>query len=80
MGPLVDDMVQVDPIKRPNMDVVVERFEYIRRSLPWWKLRRRLRDREEDGYPVLSFVRDVRQFFYTLCDMVMFRSAIPTCK
>lgn len=80
MGPLIEDMVQADPTKRPNMDVVVERFEYIRRSLPWWKLRRRLRLREEDGAPILSFVRDVRQFFHTLCDIVMSHSAIPTCK
>ena len=50
MDELLADMVHADPMERPSMDVVVERFEKICRSLPWWKLRRRLRRADEDGY------------------------------
>lgn len=47
MEPLVADMVQTDPSKRPKIDEVVQRFESIRRSLSWWKLRSRIRGRKE---------------------------------
>ncbi|KAJ7354603.1 hypothetical protein DFH08DRAFT_855393 [Mycena albidolilacea] len=39
MRPLVDDMVQADPAKRPTIDEVVARFADIRRGLSGWKLR-----------------------------------------
>ena len=41
MKPLLDDMVQDDPEKRPNINEVVERFEEIVRGLSQWKLRSR---------------------------------------
>ena len=47
MQPLVADMVQTDPSKRPTMDEVVERFETIRRGLGKWKLRSRVVDSDE---------------------------------
>ncbi|KAJ3478322.1 hypothetical protein NLI96_g9841 [Meripilus lineatus] len=53
--PLVNDMVSVDPKKRPTMDEVVERFERIRYALPWWKLRARLWSSMEDGHPWMTF-------------------------
>lgn len=80
MDSLVNDMVQVDPMKRPTMNEVVERFEQIRRSLPWWKLRSRLRSPHEDRYTMLVFIRDVHHFFHVIRDIFMFRSAVPTCK
>ncbi|KAJ3491002.1 hypothetical protein NLI96_g1020 [Meripilus lineatus] len=43
LRPLAEDMAQDDPSKRPNMDEVVERFEKLRRSLWWWRLRARLK-------------------------------------
>ena len=49
LKPLVDDMVQDDPRKRPTMDVVVERFETIR-QLSTWKLRSRVIDKEEGSF------------------------------
>lgn len=49
MRPLVADMIQPDPIKRPTMDEVVARFDDIRRSLSRWKLRSRVVDPEEDA-------------------------------
>ncbi|TFK53485.1 hypothetical protein OE88DRAFT_1626029 [Heliocybe sulcata] len=55
MGPLVSDMVQDDPIKRPNMDEVVTRFENIQKSLNSWKLRSRVVER--DAAPILNLYR-----------------------
>ncbi|KAH9969405.1 hypothetical protein BGW80DRAFT_1461696 [Lactifluus volemus] len=40
--PLVDDMVQEDPTKRPTMDEVVSRFAEIKGKLSTWKLRSRM--------------------------------------
>lgn len=48
MKPLVADMIQADPAKRPNMDEVVSRFEEIRRRLNGRKLRARAADIDED--------------------------------
>ena len=41
MKPLLDDMVQDDPSKRPNINEVVKRFEEIVQGLSQWKLRSR---------------------------------------
>ena len=49
MEPLVQDMVQADPSKRPTMEEVVVRFDKIRQSLSGWKLRSRVVDEEEDA-------------------------------
>ncbi|EGO02248.1 hypothetical protein SERLA73DRAFT_178094 [Serpula lacrymans var. lacrymans S7.3] len=48
MIPLVADMVQDDPVKRPSMDEVVARFNILRKDLSTWKLRSRVIDREDD--------------------------------
>ncbi|KAI0312540.1 hypothetical protein OF83DRAFT_1176535 [Amylostereum chailletii] len=45
--PLVDDMVNTEPSKRPKIDDVVARFKIIRDSLGTWKLRSRLVRRKE---------------------------------
>ncbi|KIJ60042.1 hypothetical protein HYDPIDRAFT_139776 [Hydnomerulius pinastri MD-312] len=49
MQPLVADMTQTDPSKRPNMDEVISRFDQIRRGLSGWKLRARVVDKDEDA-------------------------------
>ena len=49
MEPLVQDMVQADPSKRPTMEEVTVRFDKIRQSLSGWKLRSRVVDDEEDA-------------------------------
>ncbi|KAG0696949.1 hypothetical protein DFH29DRAFT_1071863 [Suillus ampliporus] len=36
LTPLVDDMVQDDPSRRPTMEVVIERFDSIRQQLSTW--------------------------------------------
>lgn len=48
MKPLVADMIQADPAKRPKMDEVVTRFDGIRRGLSRRTLRSRVVDVDED--------------------------------
>lgn len=48
MQPLIADMVQRDPSKRPTMDEVIKRFHAIRSDLSSWKLRSRVIDKEEN--------------------------------
>ncbi|KAH9162946.1 hypothetical protein EDB89DRAFT_2023475 [Lactarius sanguifluus] len=36
MQPLISDMIQEDPAKRPNMDEIVARFSEIRNKLSTW--------------------------------------------
>lgn len=55
MRPLVADMIQPDPSKRPTMDEVVARFDDVRRNLGRWKLRSRVVDHEEDTIEKLVF-------------------------
>ncbi|KAF9244433.1 hypothetical protein BU15DRAFT_85845 [Melanogaster broomeanus] len=50
MAPLINDMVQDDPNKRPTMDEVVARFEDIRKGLSRSKLRSRVISRDEKGF------------------------------
>lgn len=47
MVPLLQDMCQDDPAKRPTMDEVVLRFTEIMKGLSSWKLRTRLADMHE---------------------------------
>ena len=48
MKPLVDDMIQSDPSKRPTIDEIVTRFDTLRRSLSSWKLRSRAAESDEE--------------------------------
>ena len=77
MKPLVDDMVQDDPAKRPNIDEVVRRFDEIMRPLSWWKLRSRLVEVKEKGDPIASIIRPIHHFFRTAGHVLMFRNPIP---
>ncbi|KAL4078215.1 hypothetical protein V8B97DRAFT_1935859 [Scleroderma yunnanense] len=47
MEPLIADMINEDPSKRPTMNEVVARFEAIQKTLDSWKLRSRVVDRYE---------------------------------
>ena len=47
MEPLIADMIQSDPSKRPTMNEVMERFHAIRSDLSGWKLRSRVVDKGE---------------------------------
>jgi hypothetical protein len=50
MRPLIADMVQDDPSKRPTMHEVVQRFDALRAGLNNWKLRSRVVDKGESAY------------------------------
>lgn len=50
MAPLLQDMCQEDPTKRPTINEVVSRYEEIIKSLSQWKLRSRLVDQHEPGF------------------------------
>ncbi|KAI0072000.1 kinase-like protein [Panus rudis PR-1116 ss-1] len=76
MEPLINDMVQTDPSKRPTMDEVVKRFDDIRRRIPWWRLRSRLADKDETGGK--HFIRTVHHYYRTTGHILTFRRALPT--
>ncbi|KAJ3477324.1 hypothetical protein NLI96_g10548 [Meripilus lineatus] len=71
--PLVDDMVQDDPTKRPTIGEVVKRFNESMASLSYWKLRSRLVD-VDDPTPLSS----IHHLFRTLIHILTFRSPIPS--
>jgi len=76
--PLVDDMVQDDPSKRPTIDQVVERYKTILRELSSRKLRSRLVELSEPKYRRRSTSRDIHHFLRTLVHVLLFKSALPT--
>lgn len=48
MKPLIVDMMQEDPAKRPTMEEVVSRFETILADLSTWKLRSRVVKKDDN--------------------------------
>jgi hypothetical protein len=62
MQPLISDMVQDDPAKRPTIDQVVNRFAEMRMKLGTLKLRARASPRDES----LGAVRDFGHLFTTI--------------
>ncbi|KZT71753.1 hypothetical protein DAEQUDRAFT_687103 [Daedalea quercina L-15889] len=50
MHPLVSDMVQADPEKRPTIAEVETRFDELYRRLSWWRLRTRLVHKAENNF------------------------------
>ncbi|KAF8511915.1 hypothetical protein JB92DRAFT_349000 [Gautieria morchelliformis] len=68
MVPLVTDMTQEEPSKRPSIEEVMTRFETIYRSLSFKLLRTRIVGRKEDEgtsalYDFLHFFRRMRYAF-----------------
>lgn len=75
MGPLVTDMVQEDPGKRPSMDEVVSRFSEVKSKLSTWKLRSRIARRNEI-WPVAAW-KSVAHWYRTVGYVVANKAAIP---
>jgi len=73
--PLIVDMVQEDPGKRPNMDEVVSRFSEIRSKLSTWKLRSRIARRHE-VWPVAAW-KSVSHWYRTVGYVLARKAAIP---
>jgi len=78
MEPLVTDMVQDDPTKRPTMDEVVTRFSEIKNKLSTWKLRSRMA-RKNELWPVTAW-RTVRHWYWTVGYVFGRKAAIPEPK
>ena len=78
MEPLVTDMVQDDPTKRPKMDEVVTRFREIKGKLSSWKLRSRIARRKEIW--VLTVWRFVGHWYRTIGYVLGRKAAIPEPK
>ena len=78
MEPLITDMVQDDPTKRPTMEVVVTRFSEIRGKLGTWKLRSRITRRDE-LWPI-SVWRSVHHWYCTIGYVLGRKAAIPEHK
>jgi hypothetical protein len=66
MQPLISDMVQDDPAKRPTIDQVVKRFADVRKKLGTLKLRARVGPRDESFGVVRDFVHLFTTIKYTL--------------
>ncbi|KAN0105408.1 Protein kinase-like domain containing protein [Russula decolorans] len=78
MEPLVTDMVQTDPTKRPTMDEVVTRVSEIRGKLSTWKLRSRIA-RKYELWPLAAW-RSVRHWYRTVGYVLGRKAAIPEPK
>jgi hypothetical protein len=76
MWPLVTDMTQDDPSKRPTMDEVVARFDEIVRGLSTWKLRSRVVGVRD--LAIASFFRDFSHWGRRLKYIVQRVPPIPT--
>jgi len=75
MEPLVADMTDKDPTKRPTMDVVVSRFDKIRQSLSDWKLRSRAVKKKEPG--IVGLYRSVLHSFQLVVYLLKRTSPVP---
>ncbi|KAI0363366.1 hypothetical protein BV20DRAFT_958448 [Pilatotrama ljubarskyi] len=72
---LVNDMVQEDPSKRPEIQEVSQRFDELSKTLGYWKLRSRLVPRKED--PLEAFGRNIAHTFRTARYILTRKPAIP---
>jgi hypothetical protein len=75
MEPLIADMTQVDPQKRPTAQEVVSRFEGIKRDLSFWKLRSRVVRRDE--ILPMKVLRSARHLCRTVGYILTRKAAIP---
>ncbi|KAI9461048.1 kinase-like domain-containing protein, partial [Russula earlei] len=78
MKPLVADMVQDDPTKRPTMEEVVTRFSEIKGKLSTWKLRSRIA-RKNELWPVTIW-RSIGHWYCTIGYVLGRKAAIPEPK
>jgi len=76
--PLITDMVQEDPTKRPKMDEVVTRFADIKKRLSTWKLRSRMA-RNNEVWPLAAW-RAFHHWRRTMGYVFTRRAAIPEPK
>ncbi|KAJ7092036.1 kinase-like domain-containing protein [Mycena belliarum] len=75
MLPLVSDMMNQDPAKRPSMDEVVRRFSDIKAGLTEWNLRARFAACDEN--PVLRIIKSTKHWSRQLMYKSRGIAAIP---
>ncbi|KAM5533173.1 hypothetical protein V8D89_013129 [Ganoderma adspersum] len=76
MQPLVDDMVQRDPSKRPTIGQVRSRFEELRSSLSERTLRSRVVYRDESA--IVGLFKSLNHYFKTRIRVLRGTPALPT--
>ncbi|TCD65335.1 hypothetical protein EIP91_002773 [Steccherinum ochraceum] len=76
IAPLINDMVNDDPAKRPTMKEVVSRFDDIRGRLHWWTLRARLAPKNEE-IP-LWILNSLLYLYIVTLDILYRRPSVPT--
>ncbi|TBU31673.1 kinase-like domain-containing protein [Dichomitus squalens] len=75
MQPLVDEMVQTEPGKRPTIQQVVSQFELLMGSLSTWRPRSRLATRNENW--LIRSIRVIAHAFRTIFYVLTLRPALP---
>ncbi|KAI0796158.1 kinase-like domain-containing protein [Abortiporus biennis] len=75
--PLVEDMVQDEPSKRPTMEEVNKRFMEIYHNFPKSKLRSRLVGQRESKDPLLVVKRYIHHYVRTLIHILLRRNPLP---
>ncbi|KAI8993984.1 kinase-like domain-containing protein [Trametes punicea] len=75
LKPLVDDMIQEEPTKRPKIGEVAARFDVLLGNLSTWRLRSRLQPRDEHW--ILRSFRVIAHVFRTMYHIFTFRPALP---
>ncbi|CAL1706174.1 unnamed protein product [Somion occarium] len=76
ISPLITDMMQDDPEKRPTIDVVIARFDQIVGNLSKWKLRSRLKKHIE--WSVAGLFRSGAHIIRTASYMLRGLDPVPT--
>ena len=75
MRPLVSEMIQADPSKRPTSQEVVQRFTELLSTIKPQRLRSRLRPVHED--PVDAWFRNIRHRLRTWRYIIFRKPALP---
>ncbi|KAL4243618.1 hypothetical protein ABKN59_011686 [Abortiporus biennis] len=78
MQPLIDEMVQTDPSKRPTMEEVVKQFSDIYRNIPKSTLRSRLVGQHESRDILINVKRSVTHYVRTFIHILLRRNPMPT--
>ena len=75
LAPLVRDMIQTDPSRRPAINEVVRQFDELLKHVRFWTLRSR--PVPADEYTIVGWYRNTRHIFRTIRYVLSRKSAIP---
>ncbi|KAJ7590147.1 hypothetical protein C8J56DRAFT_936959 [Mycena floridula] len=77
LRPFIQDLVQPEPSKRPNIDEVVNRFAELRDSLSQWRLRSPVVSKDPYYAPRSLVFHTIRHYVWTLGIVIRRYPAIP---